>query len=260
MQTYMNPIIRGFNPDPSICRVGNEYFLVTSSFEFFPGVPIYKSTNLVNWSRIGHCLTRKSQLSLENCKASEGIYAPTIRYHNGKFYMVTTNVSDKGNLIVSTEDIYGEWSEPVRIDQCGIDPSLLFVDDKVYFVSNADEHGNSGIYMCEINPDTGEKFSRSCLISKGCGGKYPEAPHVYKRNGFYYLMLAEGGTEYGHMVTIQRSENPYGPYEPCPHNPILSHRALENMDISCVGHADLTEDQCGNWWMDGCSGNKSNFL
>lgn len=249
MQNYSNPIIKGFNPDPSICRVKNDFFLVTSSFEFFPGVPIYKSTNLVNWSCIGHCLTRKSQLFLENCKASEGIYAPTIRYYNGKFYMVTTNVSDKGNLIVSTEDIYGEWSEPVWIDQRGIDPSLLFADGKVYFISNADEHGNSGIYMCEINPDTGEKFSRSCLISKGCGGKYPEAPHVYKRNGLYYLMLAEGGTEYGHMVTIQRSENPYGPYEPCPHNPILSHRALENMDISCVGHADLTEDQWGNWWL-----------
>lgn len=249
MQKYQNPIIRGFNPDPSICRVGNEFFLVTSSFEFFPGVPIYRSTNLVNWKCIGHCLTRKSQILLEDCKASEGIYAPTIRHHNGRFYMVTTNVSDKGNFIVYTDDIYGEWSEPIWIDQGGIDPSLLFADDKVYFVSNEDDHGNKGIYMCEIDPHSGKKLTNSRLLSKGCGGRYPEAPHLYKIDGIYYLMLAEGGTEYGHMVTLQRSNNPYGPYEPCPHNPILSHRELEDMDINCVGHADMIEDQHGNWWM-----------
>lgn len=249
MQKYSNPIIRGFNPDPSICKVENEFFLVTSSFEFFPGVPIYKSTNLVNWECIGHCLTRKSQLNLDDSKASEGIYAPTIRYHDGRFYMVTTNVSDRGNFIVYTDNIYGEWSDPVWIDQGGIDPSLLFADDKVYFVSNEGVNGDKGIHMCEINPHTGEKLSQSRLISKGCGGRHPEAPHVYKINGMYYLMLAEGGTEYGHMVTIQRSTEPYGPYEICPHNPVLSHRELSSMDINCVGHADMTEDQNGNWWM-----------
>lgn len=249
LQNYTNPIIRGFHPDPSVCRVGDEFFLVTSSFEYFPGVPIYKSTNLVNWSCIGHCLTRSSQLPLENCHASEGIYAPTIRYHKGRFYMVTTNVSEKGNFIVSTEDIYGEWSEPAWIDQGGIDPSLLFADDKVYFASNEDDHGNRGIYMCEIDPMSGTKLSDSKLISKGCGGRFPEAPHVYKINDMYYLMLAEGGTEYGHMVTIQRSCSPYGPYEACPHNPILSQRESESMDICCVGHADMVEDQNGNWWM-----------
>jgi len=247
---YKNPVIPGFNPDPSICRVGGDFYLVTSTFEFFPGVPVYHSKNLVNWEMIGHCLTRDSQLPLGGCPASGGIFAPTLRHHDGIFYMTTTNVSHKGNFIVHTHDIQGEWSEPVWIDQKGIDPSLLFEDDKVYFCSNGGMNGEPGIYMCELNPVSGEIYTESRLISNGCGGRYPEAPHVYKWNGRYYLMLAEGGTEYGHMVTIQRSKSPYGPYEPCPHNPILSHRDNTGaLDIECTGHADIIEDNLGNWWM-----------
>ena len=120
LQTFRNPIIPGYNPDPSICRVGNDFYIVNSTFEFFPGVPIYHSTNLVNWELIGHCLTRRDQLELEGCRNSGGIYAPTIRYHKGTFYMITTNVTDKGNFVVHTEDIHGEWSDPAWIDQGGL--------------------------------------------------------------------------------------------------------------------------------------------
>ena len=249
MQKYRNPVITGFNPDPSICRVGDDFYLVTSSFEYFPGVPVYHSRNLADWECIGHCLTQTMQLKLKNSWNSGGIYAPTIRYHNGRFYMVTTNVSDKGNMIVHTDDLMGDWSEPVWVEQGGIDPSLLFADGKTYFVSNSDEKGSQGIFMCEIDPDSGEKLTQSRLLSKGCCGRSAEAPHVYKIGDTYYLMLAEGGTEYGHMVTMQRSKDPYGPYEACPYNPFFSHRDEERRDIACTGHADLVEDQNGNWWM-----------
>lgn len=247
---YKNPIIPGFNPDPSICRVGEDFYLVTSTFEFFPGVPIYHSKNLVNWELINYCLTRDSQLPLENAVVSKGIYAPTIRYYDGTFFMTTTNVSHGGHFIVHTKDIYGEWSEPAYVDQGGIDPSLFWDDDGTcYFVSNGlDENDRVSIYLCQVDPFTGEKHTPTTLISYGCGGRYPEAPHIYKKNGYYYLMLAEGGTEYGHMETMQRSKNIYGPYEPCPHNPILSHRD-NPCSIQATGHADIVDDQNGNWWL-----------
>lgn len=247
---YKNPIIAGFNPDPSICRVGDDFYLVTSTFEFFPGVPIYHSKNLVNWELINYCLTTDSQLPLENAEASGGIYAPTIRYYDGMFFMTTTNVSTGGNFIVHTKDIYGKWSEPAYVDQGGIDPSLFWDDDGTcYFVSNGiDENGKIAIFLCTLDPFTGKKHTPTKLISYGCGGRYPEAPHIYKINGYYYLMLAEGGTEYGHMETMQRSKNIYGPYEKCPHNPILSHRDTPG-PIQATGHADIVEDQNGNWWL-----------
>ncbi|MBO5212321.1 MAG: glycoside hydrolase family 43 protein [Clostridia bacterium] len=247
---YKNPIIPGFNPDPSICRVGEDFYLVTSTFEFFPGVPIYHSKNLVNWELINYCLTKDSQLPLEGTNASDGIYAPTIRYHDGEFFMTTTNVSNGGNFIVHTKDIYGEWSEPGYVDQGGIDPSLFWDDDGTcYFVSNGlDENERVSIHLCQVDPFTGKKQTQTKLISYGCGGRYPEAPHIYKKNGYYYLMLAEGGTEYGHMETIQRSKNIYGPYEKCPHNPILTHRDTPG-PIQATGHADLVEDQNGSWWL-----------
>jgi alpha-N-arabinofuranosidase len=251
MDRYQNPIIKGFNPDPSICRVGGDFYLVTSTFEFFPGVPIFHSRNLVEWELINYCLTEDSQLNLENCGCSKGIFAPTIRYHDGTFFMITTNVSHRGNFIVHTKDIRGKWSEPHWIDHVGIDPSLLFDDDgRVYYCGTAlDERGRQGIALFEINPFTGEKLSRTEIISYGAGGKHPEAPHLYKINGWYYLMIAEGGTEYGHMETIFRSRSPWGPYEPCPHNPILSHKDYMGSPIQATGHADLVEDAAGSWWL-----------
>lgn len=248
---YRNPIISGYNPDPSICRVGTDYYIVNSSFEYFPGVPVYHSKNLVNWTLEGYCLDKKAQLRLDKCKPSGGIYAPTIRYHEGTFFMTTTNVTDAGNFIVHTKDIKKGWSQPFVVDQGGIDPSILFDDDgTVYFTSTgADENGRQGIFMCEINPYTSERLSESVLISYGCGGRFPEGPHLYKWFGKYYLMLAEGGTEYGHMETMLRAENPYGPYEACPHNPILSHKEDMRGEIYCTGHADMLEDHNGNWWL-----------
>jgi xylan 1,4-beta-xylosidase len=248
---YRNPIIPGFYPDPSICRVGKDYYLVTSTFQYFPGVPIFHSTDLVNWKQIGHCLTRTSQLPLSKVRSSGGIYAPTIRYNNGRFYMVTTNVSYGGNFYVYTDDPSGEWSEPIWVDQGGIDPSLLFDDDgTVYFVSNAgDGKGKSGITLCEIDISTGKKLTESKFIWGGTGGRYPEAPHLYKINNLYYLMIAEGGTEYGHMETIARSKSPWGSFEMCTRNPILTHRDKEVHNIFGTGHADIVEDEDGNWWM-----------
>lgn len=248
---YKNPIISGYHPDPSICRVGEDYYIVNSSFEYYPGVPIYHSKNLVNWTLEGYCLSSKGQLPLEKCRPSGGIYAPTIRYHEDTFFMTTTNVTSKGNFIVHTKDFSQGWSKPAWVDQGGIDPSLLFDDDgKVYFTSTGmSQDGKAGIYICEIDPYTGERKTDSTLLSYGCGGRYPEGPHLYKWFGKYYLMLAEGGTEYGHMETMQRSDNPYGPYEPCPHNPILSHKDDMRERIYCTGHADMMEDHNGNWWM-----------
>ncbi|MDO5402806.1 MAG: family 43 glycosylhydrolase [Eubacteriales bacterium] len=247
---YKNPIIPGYNPDPSICRVGDDFYLVNSTFEFFPGVPIYHSKNLINWELTGYCLNRRSQLELEGCRNSGGIYAPTIRFHNGIFYMITTNVTDKGNFIVHTDNIKGDWSEPVWIDQGGIDPSLFWDDDdRCYYCSTGILDGIRGIVAFEINPMTGEILSDKKLISEGCGGQCAEGPHIYKKDGCYYLFIAEGGTEYAHRETVQRSANIFGPYTPCPHNPIISHKEYKKSEIQATGHADLVDDANGNWWL-----------
>lgn len=241
---YKNPIIPGYNPDPSCIRVGDDYYLVTSTFEHFPGVPIYHSKNLVNWELIGHCLTKDSQLDLIGTPSSKGIYAATIRYHEGRFYMVTTHTSGLGNFFVYTDDIYGEWSDPIKVDAKGIDPSLFWDDDgKCYFCSNP-----KGIVAFEIDPNTGEVLSDRHTLTFGTGGRALEAPHMYKKDGMYYLICAEGGTELGHRVTVFRSQNVFGPYESCPNNPILCHQERD-LPISATGHADIFEDENGNWWM-----------
>lgn len=246
---YKNPIIPGYSPDPSICSAGSDFYLVNSSFEFFPGVPVYHSTNLVNWELIGHVLERESQLHLEGCRNSGGIYAPTIRYHEGRFYMITTNVTDRGNFVVHAEKPEGPWSEPAWINQGGIDPSLFWDDDGTcYYCSTGTIDSVRGIVGFVINPDTGEILSEKKIIGTGCGGMCTEGPHIYKRNGWYYLMTAEGGTEYGHREAIGRSRSFWGPYENCPGCQILSHRERKRHEIQATGHADLVEDENGNWW------------
>lgn len=253
MLTYENPIIPGFYPDPSVCRVGKDYYLVNSSFEFFPGVPLWHSEDLVHWEQQGYILTRDSQLPLQNCGTSGGIYAPTIRYHNGRYYMITTNMGGGGNFFVWTDDIHGEWSEPIWVAQGGIDPSLFWDDDgKVYYIgTHQDENNVRGIGQFEIDIETGAKLSDTKIIWCGNGGMHPEGPHMYKIGDWYYLMLAEGGTEYNHQVTIARSRSVWGPFESCPHNPILTHARLEATynPFHAVGHADLVTDIKGNWWM-----------
>ncbi|MBA1434066.1 glycoside hydrolase family 43 protein [Bombilactobacillus bombi] len=248
---YNNPIIKGFYPDPSICKFNGKYYLVTSSFEYFPGIPIFESTDLVNWEQIGHCLTRKSQLDLTNSPTSSGIFAPTIRT-DGKFlYVIATNRTIKKNFIVKTDDPYlNKWSDPIFISNWdGIDPSLFFDNDgKVYIQGNAYKSDEQlGIYEAQIDISNGKLLTPRKLICKGSGGKAPEAPHIFKKDNFYYLSIAEGGTEYGHMVTIFRSKSIFGPYEPCSDNPILTNRSTSNK-IQCVGHADIFEDYEHNWW------------
>lgn len=245
---YKNPIIPGFNPDPSVCRVGDDYYLVTSSFEYFPGLPIYHSKDLVNWEQIGHCLTRDSQLPLQKVNASGGLYAPSIRYHDGLFYVICTNVSAGGNFYCTATNPAGPWSEPIWVAIDSIDPDIFWDEDgKTYFVTQ----GNEGIRVTEIDIKTGKVLGPEHLVWGGIGGRFPEAPHIYKKDGFYYLLLGEGGTEYMHSATIGRSTNIHGPYESCPLNPILTHanRRGQANTIQGVGHADLIQAEDGSWWM-----------
>jgi len=259
--TFTNPIIPGFHPDPSICRVGQDYFLVMSSFEYFPGVPLFHSRDLVHWRQIGHVLTRPSQLSFAHWRPSGGIFAPTIRYHEGTFYMITTNMSGGGNFYVRTQDPLGEWSDPVWLDdRGGFDPSLFFDDDGRVYVSSTeilhfplpDEIDLAapfwGIQQSEIDITTGRLLTEPQRIWAGTGGRSPEGPHLYRINGRHYLLIAEGGTEHGHMVTIARSVTPWGPWESCPHNPILTHRSFHS-PFQALGHADLFEAHNGSWWL-----------
>ncbi|WP_419872786.1 glycoside hydrolase family 43 protein [Candidatus Pristimantibacillus sp. PTI5] len=247
---YNNPIIKGFYPDPSICKANGSYYLVCSSFQYFPGVPIFESKDLINWTQIGHCITRKSQIQLDTVNSSGGVFAPTIRYYNRRFYMTTTNDTTHQNFYLWTDDIYGEWSDPVYVDQGGIDPDLYFEDGKTFFMSNGtDDNGVGGIVQCEIDIETGRKLTPSHSVWQGTGGRYLESPHLYKINGRYYLMAAEGGTEYGHMVTYARGDSPSGPFEAYLQNPVLTNRNLGGYELQGVGHGDLIQDHEGNWWL-----------
>ncbi|OYX84124.1 MAG: glycoside hydrolase 43 family protein [Flavobacteriales bacterium 32-34-25] len=250
---YQNPILPGFYPDPSICKVQDDYYMVNSSFGYFPGVPIFHSKNLVNWEQIGYVLDREEQLPLAKAQTTLGIFAPTIRYNNGVFYMITTNITDKGNFYVTAKKPSGPWSNPIWITTPGIDPSLFFDDNGKTYVTSAQNWGaiKNRIVMSEIDITTGKLVSEPITIWKGTGGKYPEGPHLYKKDGFYYLMIAEGGTEYGHKVTIARSKNIWGTYESNPANPILTHANSkeENNPIQGTGHADLVQNTDGSWFM-----------
>jgi xylan 1,4-beta-xylosidase len=250
---YQNPILPGFYPDPSICRVNNDYYMVNSSFGYFPGVPIFHSTNLVNWEQIGYVLDREEQLPLAKANITMGIFASTIRYHNGVFYMITTNASDKGNFYVTAKDPAGPWSNPIWMEIPGIDPSLFFDDNGKVYVISTQNWGpiKNGIVMSEIDIATGKLLTPPTTVWKGTGGRYPEGPHTYKKDGFYYLLIAEGGTEYGHKVTIARSKNIWGPYESNPANPILTHANFsgESNPIQGVGHADMVQTTDGSWFI-----------
>src|SRR5436190_3718935 len=247
---YDNPVIEGMSPDPSVCRVGDDYYLVTSTFEYFPGVPVYHSKDLIHWRLIGHSLSRQSQLPLIRLTRNGGIWAATIRYHNGTFYVVTTNKSEgHGNFFVHTKDPAGEWSEPIELDQGGIDPSLLFDDDgKVYLTTGGAPGCPARICQSEIDIKTGKRLSDIKPLWSGTGGSSPEGPHLYKLNGYYYLMIAEGGTEYGHGVTIARSRSPWGPFDVYDRNPILTHRNFKPIPIQGTRHADLIQVHEGSWW------------
>ena len=245
--TYTNPIIKGFNPDPSICRVGDDFYLATSTFEFSPGLPVYHSKNLIDWELVSHGLSRPEQMTLSRkIPNAFGLYAPTIREINGRFYMVCTNVADdnfaQGNFLIWTDDIRGEWSDPIWLDTPGIDPSLFVDDDGTVYYSGT----HKDIYVRQLNLETGELGER-LKVWDGTGAADPEAPHIYKKDGYYYLLIAEGGTSYGHMISMARSKNLTGPYENCPHNPVMTNRS-SNLPIQAAGHADLVQDADGKWW------------
>lgn len=247
-----NPVIRGFYPDPSICKANGKYYMVCSSFQYFPGVPLFESDDLIHWNQIGHCLTRPTQVNLYQINSSGGVFAPTIRYHEGSFYMVTTNDTYHKNFYVTTKDIYGEWSEPIFVDQGGIDPSLFFEDGKSYFMSNGNDENDIGcILQCEIDIKTGERLTESLPIWRGTGGKYLESPHLYHFNDWYYIMAAEGGTEYGHMITYARGKSPYGPFNSYENNPVLTNRNLGGHQslIHGIGHGDLIQDDNGETFL-----------
>lgn len=264
---FRNPILPGFYPDPTICRVGDDYFLITSSFEYFPGLPIFHSRDLVHWQQLGHVIDRPTQLCLDGLQSSKGLYAPTIRYHNGTFYVINTLVPNAenptppyGNFIVTATDPAGPWSDPYWLEDApGIDPSLLFDDDgRVWYTGNRvppkgeDHPGHREIWLQELDLDTMQLTGPQYALWDGAAKRavHPEAPHLYRINGTYYLLIAEGGTDAYHAVTIARSDSVTGPYVSCGRNPLLTHRDRGYFSpIAATGHADLVETQHGEWWL-----------
>jgi len=259
--TLKNPILPGFYPDPAICRVGTDYYMVTSTFVYFPGIPVFHSKDLKNWKQITSAINRPSQMDFMGEQTSRGLFAPAINYHKGTFYITCTNIDNGGNFIITAKNPAGPWSDPIYVKEVrGIDPSLYFEDDKVFIIYNSDPPENKSLYsghrtvkIYELDLNTLKAVgSEKILVNGGVDlSKKPvwiEAPHIYKRNGYYYLMAAEGGTSVNHSEVILRSDNVKGPYIPYEKNPILTQRHLDPKrkdPISSVGHADLVDGPDG---------------
>ncbi|MFF1282529.1 glycoside hydrolase family 43 protein [Streptomyces sp. NPDC058299] len=243
MRTYDNPVLPGFHPDPSVCRAGDDYYLVCSSFEYVPAVPLFHSRDLVHWRQIGNVVDRPEQLTLsDDVPASGGIYAPTIRHHDGRFYVITTAVGAGGTFLVTADRPEGPWSDPVWIDLPGIDPDLAWDEDGNCWCAMA------GVTVARIDPGTGKVLEGPLPMWSGTGLADPEAPHLYRIGDWWYLLLAEGGTGLGHGVSVARARSPRGPWEPAPGNPLLSHRGT-GLPVQCTGHGDLVQAADGSWWM-----------
>lgn len=270
---YQNPVLAGFYPDPSVVRVGTDYYLVNSSFAYFPGLPIFHSTDLVHWEKIGHALNRREQLAFESGQGiSRGIFAPTIRHHDGMFYIITTDVDGIGNFIITATDPAGPWSDPVVLPEIdGIDPDLFFDDGRAWIAHNGPPagepkyDGHRAIWLWEFDLQTAKVVPGSGRIIVDGGvdiSRQPiwiEAPHLHKVDGWYYLSCAEGGTAEGHSQVVFRTRKLDGPFEPWDRNPILTQRDLDsNRDpgrdpgrpnpVTSTGHADLVQTQSGDWW------------
>lgn len=266
MSTIINPILKGFNPDPSILRVGDDYYIATSTFEWFPGVQIHHSKDLLHWHLLSRPLNRTSQLNMAGNPNSGGIYAPCLTYDKGTYYLIYTDVKnveglfwDSHNYMVMASDICGEWSDPIYLNSSGIDPSLFHDEDgKKYIVNMLMDHrgGNrprfpnwAGIILQEFDPEKKALVGKVHHIFEGTELGVTEGPHIYKKDGYYYLLTAEGGTFQGHAVTMARSRSLLGPYEVDPANPILTSRYDVALPLQRAGHADLVETQNGEWYM-----------
>ncbi|MEU1476705.1 glycoside hydrolase family 43 protein [Streptomyces sp. NPDC005760] len=259
MPTFSNPVLAGSHPDPSICRVGEDYYLVTSSFAFHPGIPVLHSRDLVDWRPLGHVVDRPAQVSLAGLDVSEGLWAATIRHHEGTFYVVVALA--RGRLgsttyLFTASDPAGPWSDPVVLDAEGIDPSLFFDDDgRCWFTACRDAAepevtGPGELWMRELDLSTLELTGPTYALWYGAmRGAWVEAPHLYKRDGVYWLIGAEGGTEHHHAVTAARAEAVTGPYTTDPRSPLLTHRHRGAAEpIHNVGHVDLVDTPAGETW------------
>lgn len=264
---FKNPILSGFHPDPSITLVGDTYYLTNSTFEWYPALPIHKSKDLVNWELIGHGINSAENITFQNgLRDSLGIFAPTIRYHQGTFYIITTCVGCGGNFYITANDPAGPWSAPIWVKGAvGIDPSLYWEDGKAYYIGagllkNSDAKntkrnypwpGKNGIWMQEIDLETGSLLGsvKQLTFGHASNAHWAEGPHLYKIDNEYLLLIGEGGTNEFHAVTVFNSKSIWGPYVPNQVNPVLTHRHLgDNYPITQVGHADLVQTQKGDWW------------
>jgi xylan 1,4-beta-xylosidase len=261
--TIKNPILQGFYPDPSIERVGDDYYLINSTFAYFPGLPIFHSKDLKNWKLISHAIERPSQMMFDNHRTSEGLFAPAISYYEGTFYVVCTNVR-WGNFVVTATNPAGPWSDPVRLPEVsGIDPSVCFIDGKAYILYNSEAPDNKPLYeghrtikQVEFDYKNLKVISEPRILVNGGVdiSKKPvwiEGPHLFKRGNYYYISAAEGGTSVNHSQVILRSDSPTGPFVPWEKNPIMSQRDLDPKranPITSTGHADLFIGPDNNWY------------
>jgi len=259
-----NPILAGYYPDPSIVKVGTDYYLVNSSFTHFPGIPILHSTDLITWTQIGNVIDRPDMLDFSGLTVSRGVFAPTIEFHDGLFHVINTCVDCGGNFIVTATDPAGPWSDPQWLPHVGgIDPSLFFDEDGRAYILNNDApegeplyEGHRAIWIREVDAETFEPIGEAVVAVNGgvdLSQKpvWIEGPHLYKVDGTYYLSAAEGGTGPQHSQVILTANSPMGPFTPHPDNPILTQRDLPEdrpNPITSVGHVDFTEDADGNWW------------
>lgn len=260
MNIVQNPILRGFNPDPSIIRVGDDFYIATSTFEWFPGVQIHHSRDLKNWKLVAHPLQRVSQLDMIGVPDSGGVWAPCLSYCDGIFYLVYSNVKsfdgvwkDTPNYLVTSDSILGEWSDPIFLSSAGFDGSM-FHDTKTgkkYFLSMICDHRKNrffgGIVLQEYDEKQKKLVGKTHYLTEGSDLGLTEAPHLYQRNGFYYLIVAEGGTEYGHACSVFCSKNITGPYKVHPENPVISSREDAKAILQKAGHADFVETKEGDW-------------
>ena len=247
--SYDNPVIRGVNPDPSICRVEDDYYLATSSMFYYPGVPIYHSRDLIHWRLIAHALTTPEHFHLDKNNGNPMIYAPTLRYHEGTFYLITTDVHGGGNFYVTTNDPAGEWSAPILVDQPVFDPSLFFDDDGKVYYTRRGLFSDKDIVQAEIDIATGALLTPLLSVAQGMVSDDTEGPHLFRRGDWYYMSMGEGGSRFLHMQTIGRSKSPWGPFEPCPHNPVIAQHNAWWHPIKSLGHADFIEAHDGSWWV-----------